>query len=418
MNRQPRILVLTLSFGEGHVSAARNVASEFQKQIPEADLRFSDALENCSLPFRAFYVWTYLAMIRYAPHLWGKFFNSRVKRQDEQTAPIWIWRAGCWKVFDRIEKFQPDLIVACEVGACEIAIIARRQNLTEAEIVNVITDYEAEPIWVKPEVSTYAVATEAVKKQLEDWGAATEKIKVCGIPLSASFAEKHDINETKRQFGLDERGIVLLMGGGTGPTRMHEVAAHLLKDGKDLQIVALPAKDKRAKAALEKLQSTETVSILVLAWTSLIAELMQAATVLATKPGGLTLSEAAACGLPLVLFDRIPGPEEVNAALFVAAGAAVSAENPRQTASEILRLLHDSEKLNAMSENCSALAKPNAAEEIVETALREINLSNEENEIGHLPETQKLSRHVFALNYEQKEPAENFNKSSLEVEVR
>ena len=375
MNAKPRILVLTLSFGAGHVSAAQSVASEFQKQIPECEVRLIDALENCSLAFKAFYVWTYWAMIRYAPHVWEKFFNSRIERDDKQTAPVWIWKKGCRKVFDEIHKFQPDLIVAAEVGASEIAVIARRENLTNAPIVNVITDYEAEPIWVKPEISAYAVATESVKKQLENWGANAEKIEVCGIPLNESFARKHDVNETRKQFNLDKRPIVLLMGGGMGPTRMAEVAARLLQIGKDLQIVALPAKDEKAQAALGKLQNSPTVSLHVIGWTNSIAELMQTAQILATKPGGVTLSEAAACALPLVLFDRIPGPEDANTARFVEAGAAISTENPQETADEIVRLLNDGEQLRAMSSNCRKLARPDAVRRIVELARKRINFT-------------------------------------------
>ncbi len=374
MNAKPRILVLTLSFGAGHVSAAQSVASEFQKQIPECEVRLIDALENCSLAFKAFYVWTYWAMIRYAPRVWEKFFNSRIERDDKQTAPVWIWKKGCRKVFDEIHRFQPDLIVAAEVGASEIAVIARRENLTNAPIVNVITDYEAEPIWVKPEISAYAVATESVKKQLVNWGANAEKIEVCGIPLNESFARKHDANETRKQFNLDARPIVLLMGGGMGPTRMAEVAARLLQIGKDLQIVALPAKDEKAQAALGKLQNSPTVSLHIVGWTNAVAELMQTAQILATKPGGVTLSEAAACALPLVLFDRIPGPEDANTTRFVEAGAAISTENPQETADEIVRLLNDGEQLRAMVSNCRKLARPDAVRRIVELARRKIDL--------------------------------------------
>ncbi|MGI8469787.1 MAG: MGDG synthase family glycosyltransferase [Pyrinomonadaceae bacterium] len=433
MSRKPRILVLTLSFGAGHVSAAQNVVAEFQKQIPEADLRLLDALKNCSLSFRVFYVWTYWAVIRYAPRVWEKFFNLRLERRDEQTAPVWIWRAGCRKVFDEIQNFQPDLIIAAEVGACEIAVIARRENLTNAEIVNVITDFEAEPIWVKPEISAFAVAAEEVKKQLENWGASAEKIKVCGIPLSRNFAEKHDAEKIKTQFGLDARPIILLMGGGMGPTRMNEVAARLLENGKNLQIVALPAKDEKTKVALEKLRDAETVSLRVVGWTNSIAELMRTAKILATKPGGLTLSEAAACGLPLVLFDPIPGPEEANAARFAQAGAAVSTKNSRETAFEILRLLRDGEKLEAMSASCLALARPNAAREIVELALRKINLSNERNKIRFPPKKLSASRRAFAVwrklkrrenfravfstDLRRKKSVENFKQSSLEVKI-
>ncbi len=369
MNKKPRILVLTLSFGAGHVSAAQNIIGEFQKQIPEAELCLIDVLDECSFLFRVFYVWTYWAMIRYAPRLWGKFFDSRIERRDEQTAPVWMWKKGCRKVFDEIRRFRPDLIVAAEVGASEIAVISRRENLTAASIIGVITDFEAEPIWVKPEISGYVVATEQVKKQLQNWGASEEKIEVHGIPLNPSFSKKYVTDETRQRFGLDARPIVLLMGGGMGPTKMNEVAGRLLQTGKDLQIIALPAKDSKAKAQLEKLQNSPTVSLQIIGWTSLIAELMQAAQILATKPGGLTLSEAAACGLPSVLFDAIPGPEEENARYFAGQNASVITHGSEETAAEVLRLLDDLTERQKMSANAKKLAHTDTSEQIVNLAL-------------------------------------------------
>lgn len=433
MNEKPRILVLTLSFGAGHVSAAQAIIAEFQKQIPAADLRMIDALEDCPFWFRAVYVWTYWAMIRYAPRVWEKFFASRVERRDEQTAPVWMWKKGCRKVFDEIKNFQPELIVACEVGASEIAVIARRENSTTAEIINVITDFEAEPIWVKPEIAAYSVANETVKTQLVNWSADQEKIKICGIPLNASFTETHNSQNTRARFDLDDRPIILLMGGGMGPTRMDEVAAEILKTGKNLNVVALPGKDARAKATLEKLSDSETVNLRVIDWTNEVAALMQAASILATKPGGVTLSEAAACELPLVLFDAIPGPETINARKFVEAGAAILAKNSTDAARQILRLLADEERLKLMSENCRALSKTDAASEIVRLAASRIDFSKTANVSRFAPKKLSTSRRVYGFlrrlkktensplgsaNFKQAEALENFQTSSSpEVEI-
>ena len=71
-------------------------------------------------------------------------------------------------------KFQPDAIVAVEVAACEMAVIAKRLGITRATIVNVITDYEAEPIWVKPEVAAFTVADENVRA---DRGRGVETVR-------------------------------------------------------------------------------------------------------------------------------------------------------------------------------------------------------------------------------------------------
>lgn len=374
MNERPKILILTLSFGAGHVRAAQAVAARLKIESPQAEIRLVDALENCPVWFRAFYVWTYWAMIRYAPRVWEKFFNSRVERKDEQTAPVWMWKKGCRKVFAEIKNFQPDLIVAAEVGACEIAVIARRGDLTNAPVVSVITDYEAEPIWVKPEIAAFCAASEEVKIQLQNWGAKAEKIQICGIPIDADFAETFYAANTRKEFDLDERPIILLMGGGMGPSRMDEIARLLVEKGENLNVVALPGRDRRAAAQLGKLQDSPTVSLRVLGWTNRVAALMRAAEILATKPGGLTLAEAAAAEIPCVLFDQIPGPEAANVARFVKGGAAFETRNSEETVQTILNLLSDNEKLAQMKTNARRLAEKDATGKIARLILETVKV--------------------------------------------
>ena len=112
-----------------------------------------------------------------------------------------------------------------------------------------------------------------------------------------------------------------------------------------------------------------------MSWTNEVAALMQTAQILATKPGGVTLSEAAVCALPLVLFDQIPGPETANGARFAAAEAAVVVHGSDETASEILRLLHDRNKLNRMAVNARKLARTEAANAIAKLIIELIEHS-------------------------------------------
>src|SRR5437016_1503437 len=216
-----KILVLTLSFGSGHVTAARAIAKEIERQSPGADVRVVDALADCHPLFRAGYVWPYWLMLRYAPQLWDRLGSARIEQKHQSTAPVRAFRSGCRKVFRTIENFQPDLIVAAEVAAGEISAIARRMEITRAPILSVITDYEAEPVWIKPEVAVFTVADDHGRAELIEWGAPPEKIFVTGIPIDRSFTIKHDERATRLRHGINDRlPIVLLMGGGLGPKRM------------------------------------------------------------------------------------------------------------------------------------------------------------------------------------------------------
>jgi processive 1,2-diacylglycerol beta-glucosyltransferase len=367
-----RVLVLTLSFGSGHVQAARTVAREIERRAPDAEVRVLDALADCRFLFRAFYVWPYWAMVRYAPALWDRFFTRRTARMKQNTAPAWAFRFGCPQVFQAISDFKPDSIVATEVAACELAAMAKGDGLTKARIINVITDYEAEPAWVKSGVDAYAVADDRVRDQLCAWGANAASIVVCGIPADVRFCDRHDDRETRRRHGItDDAPIVLLMGGGRGPTHMNEVAARLCESGQPMHIIAATGHDRRMRFRVEGLRAWPPVSLRVFGWTDDIAALMHAASVLVTKPGGLTTAEAALSGLPIVIFDAIPGPEQQNAARLTKAGAGVSTSGMRETAVTVLSLLRDESALCRMSTRAKMLARPEAAARIARLALEE-----------------------------------------------
>src|SRR5205085_1898263 len=102
----------------------------------------------------------------------------------------------------------------------------------------------------------------------------------------------------------------------------------------------------------------------VLGWTDDVAALMQSASVLLTKPGGVTLAEAAECALPVVMFDRIPGPERLNAKRFADAGAGVTARGPREAAAAAEFLLRDERVRAAMSLRARELSRPRAASDL------------------------------------------------------
>ncbi len=296
-----------------------------------------------------------------------------MNRKSEGTAPEWAFRWGCSKVFEMIAEFEPETIVATEVAACEIAVIAKRAGLTKARIISVITDYETEPVWVKAEVDISAVPDEGVREQLISWGAPAGKVVVCGIPTDPVFAARHDAKASRCRFGLGDEDVplVLLMSGGMGPTRMDRVVDKLCASGTSMQIIAITGHDTRARRRLERLHAAPPVSLRVLGWTNDVAELMQAASLLVTKPGGLTIAEAALCGLPIVTFDAIPGPEQRNATRLAEADAAVLTTSVEETADAVLSLLRDPSRRRMMSRKIEKVAQPDSAREIACLAMGE-----------------------------------------------
>jgi processive 1,2-diacylglycerol beta-glucosyltransferase len=388
-----RVLVLTLSFGAGHVRAARVVADALAKET-DADVRVIDALKEARRLFKLFYAAPYWLMIRHAPRAWEWFFNQRAQSKAANTAPVWALRWGFKRTFEAIKNFQPDVIVACEVAACEIAALAKQTGITRARLVDVITDYESEPIWVKPEVDFYAVADERVREELCGWGAPLERVTVCGIPVDARFETESSADEmqtARARFGIEtDAPVVLLMGGGMGPTRMDRVAAQLIEQRDvEINIIAVAGDDRKVFRRLQRLRASSAknktrAALRVVGWTDEIPSLMKMASVLVTKPGGLSTTEACRCCLPCVLFDAIPGSEERNAARLVEAGAGILTRGSHETAAAVLRLLRDEAQRERMAQRAARLAPAHAAQRIARLALNGSIEDFEAEKILHL----------------------------------
>ena len=71
----------------------------------------------------------------------------------------------------------------------------------------------------------------------------------------------------------------------------------------------------------------------ILGYTENMREWMQTADVLITKAGGVTISEALASNIPLILFNPVPGQEMENAIYFRKNGMAKIAKKFRRSTS-------------------------------------------------------------------------------------
>lgn len=175
-----RVLILTASFGSGHVRAAQAIAAATRAADPGADVRVVDLLAASWWLFRVIYVWPYWVMLRVRPVWWRALYTRRHNRAGARTAPAWLFRVGCSRVFSQLRAFAPDVIVATEVSACEVAAMARKHGDTRAPVVAVITDHHGERAWVSDCVATYAVADANVASQLADWGVPDDRLTIWG----------------------------------------------------------------------------------------------------------------------------------------------------------------------------------------------------------------------------------------------
>jgi processive 1,2-diacylglycerol beta-glucosyltransferase len=157
----------------------------------------------------------------------------------------------------------------------------------------------------------------------------------------------------------------LLVAAGTlGLSPAVAVVRRLLQLDRDFQAIVLCGKNAELRADVEALVAGREDRFRVEGFTNDMPELMGAASLLLSKPGGLTTAEALARGLPMVILDPIGGQEERNADVLLENGAAVKCTEVTVLNHKVARLLDDPARLAVMAENARRLGRPSAAADI------------------------------------------------------
>ena len=95
---------------------------------------------------------------------------------------------------------------------------------------------------------------------------------------------------------------------------------------------------------------------------------MKAADLFVTKPGGLSSTEAAVCGVPLIHVAEIPGCETFNAQYFSSRGMGRLCTTSVNGLQAVFELLDDPQARDKMLKNQKAFIPANAAAQICSLA--------------------------------------------------
>ena len=364
--REPKILILTVAHGAAHRRASQALRKALLEINPDLIAQVEDALEHCTSWFRAYYD-SYEIPLKYWPSLWG--WIESIQHQSESTGPGWFYRQGAQPLFRFIRSFGPDVVVATEVGMCELAAIMKRETRGRFYLVGLeLMDFNR--AWIQPEVDLYLTTHADLAAELESAGAPSVKMVTCGQPIDPAFASVPERETTRARLAV-EPGIplLLILFGGTGFGRPLEILRQVRKVRQPLQVVFITGKnprlEKRLRDACRNLPRHR-----VLGWVDNMQEWMVAADLLVSKPGGNTLAEAFACGLPMLAFDPLPGNERRTCGWIEKWGAGRWVKHREDLAPTIERLLTHAEELGCLRERARALARPHAAYDAAATILR------------------------------------------------
>jgi processive 1,2-diacylglycerol beta-glucosyltransferase len=366
-----RVMLLTGSIGSGHTRAAQAVSEAMLRADAAQWALVVDVLAYASAPFRAIYRDAYIKLIEAAPTAIGWLYRSSDTVEGGAMRRA-VQRAALARLRRMIASDKPDTIVCTHFLAAELVSGMVERGEWTGTFAVVVTDLDAHAMWaVCPRADRWFVALPETVEILAGKGVPRERMVVTGIPIASAFSARMPPRaELRERLGLARGGPMLLVsGGGVGASLLEKTLQQVLAMPIDCSVALVCGKNeplRRRASNIVARRGESRVKCTVLGFTDRMHELMHAADLSIGKPGGLTSSEALACGLPMAIAYPVPGQEERNSDHLLEWGAAIRLNSPESFGWRVAQLLGDPERLSAMRMAARARAKPFAAEAIVE----------------------------------------------------
>lgn len=358
------VLILMCDSGGGHRSVADAIAGALEHLFPgRYQLHLSDIIAD-GFPFPLNLAGRmYGPVVNCLPRSWGLLWHLSNGRRRSPLLLRMVSPLGDGRIRDLLLKSRPDLIISTHPWGNHMPARLLKELDWKVPLITMITDLVSiHHWWLCPDVDLCLVPTEEVRQLALEAGFEPEKVKAVGIPVNLKLANPAKTKaELRREMGLEEdRFTVLLVGGGEGMGDVFPIARALAQASLDLQLVVVTGRNEKLKARLERV--SWEVPTRVLGFATNMPALMHAADLLISKAGPSTISEALACGLPMLISGSLRGQEEGNTEWVVEQGAGLftpAAQGVVKALKELLR--PGNEALIRMAERARLAAKPDAA---------------------------------------------------------
>lgn len=366
-----KILIFTASTGGGHKRAAAALEAKIKLLNPETKVKVVDAMKTIGRFYDKTVCGGYHFMATKIPKVYGRCYKITDRKTLMYKAVMQSNTMMSNKLLETINEYSPDCVIICHPFVTTMVSKLKRQGKTDVKAISLITDYDAHRTYIVPYIDAYVLAEpQMAEKLINEYKVDKSIIYPLGIPIFDRFTEPYSKEEICKKEGLDpNKPTVLLMAGSFGVTSVLDFYKQLANKGNNIQYIIITGRNYRLFGHLDKIieETGMQDNTKLLYFVKNVEDYMHISDLIVTKPGGLTVTESLACGLPLAIYSAFPGQERDNADFLTKENAAFMLDK-KNGADEIIELLNNPEKLADMKKQCQKLALNNSAENIFRLA--------------------------------------------------
>lgn len=348
-----KIVILSAATGGGHLRASHAIEKYINENSTGNEVVVIDTLKTVSAVLDKTCCEGYHFLAMKTPKIFGQLYR---KTNEEGILSDLVSRftsVYSFRLIPLIREEKPDVIISTHPFATEMVSHLKGRGVVDAPLICLMTDYGPHRAWIAEHVDAYVVSAPDMIPEMVSMGVKREKIYPFGIPVGDVFFTKGDKPALLKRFEM-EPGLptVLIMAGSFGVTNILNIYKDLTRLSYAFQIIIITGKNRKLYEAFLPVVENSPKKTKLVYFTDEVENYMHACDLIVTKPGGLTVSEALACSIPLAVFDAIPGQEEDNANFLLTHNMAVKLEKGTDPAETIRSLLEDNRRLEEMRASC------------------------------------------------------------------
>jgi processive 1,2-diacylglycerol beta-glucosyltransferase len=359
-----KVLILSISTGQGHHSTAEAIEKQFVKmgiecKIVDAYGYIEPRLQT--MVSRAYTLATYtkrFSSLAYGISVKKTWVMSKYSMPKVTNSILARELRKC------IEEEKPDVIISTHIFAATMINILLEKKKLSAITVGIITDFTIHPFWEETRLLDYLVTpSELLEYQLDVKGIDIKKHLPFGIPIKEQFNNRTSKEEARKALGLDpDKLTILLMSGSMGYGKIDKNIEDMDNLPFDFQAIVVCGNNKRQYRKIKSLPKNKRFDLY--GYVNNVDIMMEAADCIISKPGGITTSEALAKELPMIMVNPIPGHEERNAEFFLNNGLGLFVTKTFPLDEALYYLNKSPERLQNLKRSIADFKKENPTEKL------------------------------------------------------